>query len=303
MKKETKRITIKFLLPAMIFFVLIFVYPLLRTVVMSFFSVQNMTGPVNAWLPVGIGNYLKLFTTPIFLKVLGNLLKIWLFGGLVVLSIALLFAVILNSGIKGKRFFQSVIYLPGTISTVALALMWIEYAYNARFGLFARFFRLVGLEHLAGIEWMGPDHRFLAMFIAYCFASVGYHMIVFSSGIETIPADYYDAAKIDGCNRIKEFFYMTWPMIRGVLKTNITMWTISCAGFYTWSMMFTNGGKVDAKTSTPVSYLYMKLWGGDISIMERDAGLSAAAGVVTGIFVLVGFLLISVCIKDDDLEL
>jgi len=270
---------------------------------MSFFSVENITGELKYWVPVGIHNYIKLFDTPVFVQVFTNLIKIWLFGGIVVMTIALLFAVILNSGIKGKSFFRSLIYMPYTISTVAMALMWIEYAYNPNFGLFTKFFTLIGAENMAAIEWMSSDYKFISMFIAYCFGSVGYHMIIFSSGIEAIPQDYYEAARIDGCNKIKEFANITWPMIQGVLKTNLIMWSIECAGFYTWSMMFTSDGKVDGITGSPVAYMYMKLFGGSFAVTDRDAGIAAAVGVITGLFILICFLGISKLIKNDDLEL
>ena len=303
MRSRDKKFIIRFLAPALIMFLIIFAYPLIRTFIMSFFSVENITGKVDTWKAVGIQNYIKLFNTPVFVQVFTNIMKIWFFGGLIVMSLALLFAAILNSGIKGKAFFRSLIYMPYTISTVALALMWIEYAYNVNFGLFHSFFQFIGNEKLAALEWTAPANKFYAMFIAYCFGCVGYHMIIFSSGIETIPQDYYEAARIDGCNKVREFTHITWPLIRGVLKTNLIMWSIECAGFYTWSMMFTADGKVDNVTGTPVAYLYLKLFGGAFAVTDRDAGVAAAVGVLTGLFMLICFIVISLSVKGDDLEL
>ena len=302
MAKQNKMFRIKFLAPAVIMFCIVFVYPLFRTIAMSFFSVENITGELKYWHPVGIGNYIKLMNTTVFVQCLKNILTIWFFGGLIVLTLALIFAGLLNSGIKLKSTFRSIIYMPYTIATVALALMWLEYAYNTQFGLLKTIFTFLHLNSLAAIQWTDPAHRFLSMFIAYCFGCVGYHMVIFSSGIESIPGDYYDAAKIDGCGKVKEFIHITWPMIRGVLKTNLTMWSIACAGFYTWSMMFGGDGQVEASTRTPVAYLYVKLFGGSFAVTERDAGLAAAVGVITGIFILTCFVLINVFVKDDDLE-
>lgn len=305
MRKKDRSFVLQFALPAVLLFCLIFVYPLIRTIAMSFFSVENVTGELSLWKPNGIQNYIKLFQTPVFLQCLKNLIVIWILGGAIVLVLALAFAVLLNSGIKGKNFFRSAIYMPCTISTVALALMWLNYVFDGQYGMLKNIFTTLRLDSLAAISWTDPDHRFLAMFIAYCFTSVGYHMVIFSSGIESIPGDYYDAATIDGCNKIQEFLYVTWPMIRGVLKTNLIMWSISCASFYTWSMMFSGGGDgaVNASTCTPVAYLYLKLFGAGFGVTERDAGLASAVGVITGAFVLLCFLLINVCVKDEDLEL
>lgn len=300
--KKDKKFIIKFLTPALIVFALIFVYPLLRTVAMSFFNVENVTGTIATWDFAGVGNYKRLLNTPLFITSLLNLLKIWLYGGVVVLTIALLFAVILNSGIKGKNFFRNAIYMPYTISAVAMATMWLQYVYNTKYGLLTNFFTKLGLENLASIAWTDPEHKFLAMFIAYCFGMVGYHMVIFSSGIEKIPADYYDASRIDGCNAIKQFRYITWPLLSGVLKTNLTMWSISSAGFFVWAQMFTSQN-AETSTITPVFYLYIQIFGAANAVTERNAGLGAAVGVVTGVFVILAFVLVNAVVKDDNVEL
>ena len=300
--KRDRSLIIKFLIPALIVFSLIFVYPLLRTLAMSFFNVENVTGAISTWKFAGAGNYKRLFNTQLFLTSLVNLFKIWFFGGILVLSVSLLFAVILNSGIKGKNFFRNAIYMPYTISTVAMASMWLQYVYNTKYGLLTTFFTKLGLENLAQIAWTDPDHKFMAMFIAYCFGMVGYHMVIFSSGIEKIPTDYYDACKIDGCTAVKQFRYMTWPLLSGVFKTNLIMWSISSAGFFTWAQMFASQN-AESTTVTPVFYLYIQIFGAANAVTNRNAGLGAAIGVVTGVFVILAFVLINAVVKDDDFEL
>jgi multiple sugar transport system permease protein len=299
---RNKRLIIKFLTPALIMFVLIFVYPLLRTVVMSFFQVENVTSKMGSWHFSGVGNYQRLLSTKLFHAALLNLFKIWLFGGIVVMALALLFAVILNSGIKGKKFYRNVIYMPFTISAVAMASMWLQYVYNTKYGLLTTLFTKLGWEKLASIAWTDPTHKFMAMFIAYCFGMVGYHMVIFSSGIEKIPTEYYDACRIDGCDAFKQFRYMTWPLLRGVLKTNLTMWSITSVGFFVWAQMFTSE-LAETSTITPVVYLYIQIFGAANAVTERNAGLGAAIGVVTGVLVILAFLLINAVVKDDDFEL
>ena len=88
------------------------------------------------------------------------MLKIWLVGGIFTLSIALLFAVILTSGIRFKKFFRAAIYLPNVVSAVALATMWIQYIYNQDYGLLNQMLEMVGLE---GVKWLGTDTKFWAM--------------------------------------------------------------------------------------------------------------------------------------------
>ena len=300
--RRDKQLIIKFLAPALIMFVLIFVYPLLRTLLMSFFKVSNITGAVSTWQFSGLENYSRLLSTKLFHTALINLFKIWMFGGIVVMTLALLFAVILNSGIKGKKFYRNVIYMPFTISAVAMASMWLQYVYNTKYGLLTTLFTKLGWEKLALIAWTDPTHKFWAMFIAYCFGMVGYHMVIFSSGIEKIPTEYYDACRIDGCGAVKQFRYMTWPLLRGVLKTNLTMWSITSVGFFVWAQMFTSE-LAETSTITPVVYLYIQIFGAANAVTERNAGLGAAIGVVTGVLVILAFLLINAVVKDDDFEL
>lgn len=300
--KRDRGLILKFVLPATIVFAMVFVYPLLRTLVMSFFYVDNITAKFSAWQFTGIQNYVKLMKTQVFLTSLKNLLKIWLYGGIAVLSLSLIFAAILNSGIKGKKFFRNVIYMPYTISAVAMASMWLQYVYNTKYGLLTTLFTKLGWEKLAAIAWTDPDHKFLAMMIAYCFGMVGYHMVIFSSGIEKIPQEYHEAALIDGANPRQDFFHITLPLLRGVLKTNLTMWSISSIGFFVWSQMFTSQN-ADTATITPVFYLYTMIFGAGNSITERNAGLGSAVGVTTGVLVIIAFALINLVIKDDDYEL
>ena len=135
MQKKNRGMIIAFVTPALLFFVATFVYPIIRTVIMSFFKIDNVTAPMAQWSFAGLSNYAKLLGTPVFMTACTNLLKIWLYGGIIVMSLALLFAAILNSGIKGKKFFRAIIYLPNIVSAVALAIMWQQYVYSNQYAL------------------------------------------------------------------------------------------------------------------------------------------------------------------------
>lgn len=287
---------IAFVTPALLFFVATFVYPIIRTVFMSFFKIDNITASIGQWQFSGFDNYIKLINTPVFLTACTNLLKIWFFGGLIVMTLALLFAVILNSGIKGKKFFRAVIYLPNIVSAVALAIMWQQYVYSNQYGL------LKPLADALGFQWLDTDHKFLALLIAYCFGMVGYHMLIFLSGIESIGTQYFEASTIDGAGKINQFRYITLPLLKGCFKTNITMWSISSVGFFLWSQLFSSV-TTDTAVITPMVYLYMQTFGSGNTVTERNAGLGAAIGILLAIFVVVVFWLCNSLFKNDDQEL
>lgn len=302
MLKKDRSLVIKFVTPAVIFFALVFLYPILRTILMSFFHVENITGNMSTWQFAGLENYVKLSKTAVFVMSLKNLFKIWFYGGIVVFAISLLFAVILNSGIKYKNFFRNAIYMPYTIPAVALAAMWLQYVFNSKYGLLLTFFTDIGWESMAAIQWTDTEHKFLAMMIAYCFGMVGYHMVIFSSGIENIPSEYYEACRIDGCNAFSQFWHITLPLLKGVMKTNLTMWSISSAGFFVWAQMFTSQN-AEGTTITPVFYLYTQIFGAATAVTQRDAGLGSAVGVIVGVIIVLCFLGINALIKDDELEM
>ena len=258
--KKNKTMIVVFLTPAVLLFLGIFLYPIIRTVIMSFFKIDGVTDSMDLWKFVGFGNYTKLMNTSLFKTSFFNLFRIWLIGGLVVMSLSLLFAVILTSGIRGKKFFRAIIYMPNIVSAVALATMWLQYVYSPRYGL-----------------------------------------LIWLSGIERISPEYYEAATIDGATKPAQFRYMTLPLLKGVFKTNITMWSVSSVGFFVWSQLFSTV-TADTQTITPYVYMYMQIFGGGNTVTERNAGLGAAIGVLLSVCVVIVFTICNRVIKDDDLE-
>ena len=268
---------------------------------MSFFRIEGVTDGLAKWHFVGLKNYGKLLGTTLFRLSMWNLFRIWLFGGLIVLSLALLFAVIITSGIRGRSFFRAMIYLPNIVSAVALATMWLQYVYSPKFGLLKSFFTLLHLPKLASIQWLSNDHKFMALLIAYCFGMVGYHMLIFSSGIERISSDYFEAATLDGANKIQQFQHITLPLLKGMFHTNITMWSVSSVGFFVWSQLFSTV-TADTQTITPMVYMYMQIFGAGNSVTERNAGIGAAVGVLLSLCVVVIFTICNKLLQDKELE-
>ena len=299
--KKNKTMIAVFLTPAILMFVLVFLYPILRTVLMSFFKIEGITDSMAKWQFTGLANYSKLAGTSLFRISMWNLFRIWLIGGLIVMSLGLLFAVIITSGIRFKSFFRAMIYLPNVVSAVALATMWLQYVYSPKFGLLKNVFSAMGLKVLSKVQWLDNDHKFMALLVAYCFGMVGYHMLIFASGIERIGDDYYEAATLDGANKVNQFRYITLPLLKGVFKTNITMWSVTSVGFFVWSQLFSTV-TADTQTITPMVYMYMMIFGAGNSMTERNAGLGAAIGVLLSICVVGVFLICNKLIKDDDLE-
>lgn len=289
-----------FLTPALILYAMVFLYPVFRTSVMSLFKVETVSQPVSEWQFYGIGNYIDLFRSNLFSVSMSNILRLWFAGGAAVLVLALMFAVILTSGVQGKRFFRSVIYLPNVISAVAMGTMWLNYVYNIDYGLFNNIVQFFGGEP---VMWTGPGTLFWSMAIAYGFGMVGYHMLIFISGIERIGTDYYEAASIEGANIFQKFFYITLPLLKGVIRSNIVIWTVAIAGFFVWGQLF-SPVNLSNDTVTPVNYMYEMVFGSSSSAnTARNTGAGAAIGVMMALMVVVVSLLTTLIIRNDDVEL
>ncbi len=295
--RKNKSMIFWFCLPAVLSLLIMFVYPVCRTVLMSFFQVESVTSGVGEWRFNGLANYIKIFGSQTFRISMKNMLLIWLVGGLITLVLAMLMAVVITSGIRGKKFFRAAIYMPNIISAVALATMWIQYIFNYDYGLLNSVVRLLGGDK---VKWLGSDMKFWAMTAAFIFGSVGYYMLIYISGIEGIPQDLYEAATIDGAGQIKKFTRITMPLLTGVIRTSITFWSINTTSFFLWTKMFS---PIDTEeyTIVPVVYLYDIVFGGK-GVATRDAGAGAAVGVVLTLIIIAVYLIVNRLIKKSDLE-
>lgn len=301
LKKSRLPMIIIFLFPAVFLYGLIFFYPTVKTIVMSFFKMSSISAKMSEWSFAGLSNYNNLLNSQLFIQSLKNIFFIWLIGGVIIFFFSILFAVILTSGVKLKSFFRSIIYLPNVVSAVAMATMWIHYVYNSKYGLLKSIFSLLHLDELAAMQWTSPNNIFMALVIAYSFGMVGYFMLIFMAGIERIPSDFYEAATIDGANIFQQFFYITLPLLTDVIRTNIVLWTINAIGFFVWSQLF-SPLIPETGTITPMVYMYQEVFGGNTVVLERNVGNGAAVGVILTLIIVLSFVITNILFKDKKIE-
>lgn len=301
LKKSRLPMIIIFLFPAVFLYGLIFFYPTVKTIVMSFFKMSSISAKMSEWSFAGLSNYNNLLNSQLFIQSLKNIFFIWLIGGVIIFFFSILFAVILTSGVKLKSFFRSIIYLPNVVSAVAMATMWIHYVYNSKYGLLKSIFSLLHLDELAAMQWTSPNNIFMALVIAYSFGMVGYFMLIFMAGIERIPSDFYEAATIDGANIFQQFFYITLPLLTDVIRTNIVLWTINAIGFFVWSQLF-SPLIPETGTITPMVYMYQEVFGGNTVVLERNVGNGAAVGVILTLIIVLSFIITNILFKDKRIE-
>ena len=301
--RKSKTMLVVFILPAICTFLIAFFYPILRTVYMSFFALENVTDPVSTWSFVGAENYTTLFTqSPLFVQSMINIARIWLIGGVCVFLTAILFSAILTSGIRGKSFFRAIIYLPNVVSAVAMGTMWVQYVFNPRFGLVSTVLRFFGFTKLAQVQLTGPDVVFYSLMIAYCFGMVGYFLLIFVAAIDGIPTEYYEAAAIEGANFFVRLFRITLPLIMESIRTSIVLWSVAIVNFFAWSMVF-SPLQPESGTVSPVVYMYQLVFGSNImSGIQRNVGVGAAVGVTLSICVTLVFAISSFIFRKSKVE-
>jgi len=174
--------------------------------------------------------------------------------------------------------------------------------YSSDYGLLTSVLNVFRADTSGQILWTGPGTRFWTMLTAYCFGMVGYHMLIFISGIEQIPTDFYEAAIIEGANIFRRFILVTVPFIKGVMRTNIVMWTVFTVGFFVWGQLF-SPVNLSYDTVAPMNYMYQLVFGASsAATVVRDSGAGAAIGVILMVIVIIVFFVTNFIVHKDETE-
>ena len=221
--KRKAYVIVFFLLPAAVFYAGLFLLPAVQA---FWYSLFNWQGFGDSKIFIGLGNFVELLTRDrnFWISLRMNL-AVLIVGGVLTFGFAFLLTAMLSSGIKGKRFYRAMIFLPNTMAAVAVATIW-GYIYNPRFGLISGFFKIIGAEKLRKITWMAPDRAMWSVLVAMVWVWIGFYTILLLAGTDKIPKSLYEAAKIEGANRLKLFTAITVPLIWDVISVAIVLWTI-----------------------------------------------------------------------------
>lgn len=198
-------------LPTIIGLCVLNIYPLCRTVYMSFFK----SGSFGKWTYVGLDNYIKMFQDAGFWKVTKNTLVFMIMTVPVTVILGLLIAVLLNQKIKGKTVFRAIYFLPMVVAPAAVAMVW-KWLFNTDFGIINL---VLGALHLpSDTNWIAdPATALLACAIVTVWSSIGYDAILILSGLQGISQTYYEAARIDGASPFQQFKAITVPLVSPTL--------------------------------------------------------------------------------------
>lgn len=240
-KLERQNVGYLLILPSYLIYAIFTLVPMVWTLGMSFTNYNLKTSSF-----VGLQNYLRMFTDKLFLKSLWHTVYYSLLTIPLSMVIGLLLAVFLNRKIFARSIFRAGFYMPNILSLVAVAMAWL-YMYETNHGILNRLLRTAGLPPVPWIS--SPGMAMISVAIMSIWNGMGYNMVVFLSGLQSIPDHLYEAASIDGASGIQQFFKITLPMLA---PTTFFIFVMSCIrSFQVFGQVYvlTGGGPLNSTTT------------------------------------------------------
>jgi raffinose/stachyose/melibiose transport system permease protein len=275
---EPRRVAYLYLAPAFVFYLLFAFGPLLYTAWLSFFDWDGLT--VGRW--IGLDNYDEVLSDPDIRASFVHSFVLILFYAVLPCILGLVLAsLIAHSRVRGVTFFRAVLFLPQTIATVVVALAWV-WIYAPE-GPLNKALDAVGLSSISR-GWLGDFTWALpALGLVGTWVMFGLCLVLFLAGIQKIPITLYEAARVDGAGRVREFFAVTLPGLRGELAVALTLTTIMALRTFDLIYIATQGGP-GTSTTVPSVLVYQS------AFANGRVGLGAAVAVVlTALIFVVAF--------------
>ena len=237
-----------FVAPALVVIGLFFFLPVLAALVMSLsdFDIYALANLRNLRF-VGLSNYGHLILSAAFWQAVGNTLYFVIVGVPLSIAVSLGMALALNSRLaRWKPLFRTALFAPVVTTLVAVAVIW-RYLFNAHYGLLNYALGAIGVPH---IDWLGdPRWAMPAIIVFAVWKSFGYNMIILLAGLQAIPEELYEAARLDGASAWRRFQFITLPMLSPVL-TMVGILTV--AGYFQLfaePYVMTQGGPLQSTVS------------------------------------------------------
>ncbi len=257
-----------YLLPAFAFFIAFALIPLAQTVVLSFQEWNGVTD--KSW--VGIDNYLTVFQDEQIRDALWHSVVLIVFYAVLPITFALIIVgMMVRVRVRFQAFFRAVLFIPTILPLVVVAVAW-RWIY-APTGPLNRALDLVGLDALSR-AWLG-DFTFAlpALGLIGTWVTFGLVFVLFLAGVQNIPTDRFEAAKIDGANMFREFIHITLPGLRGEITVALVLTVTAALRNFDVVFVTTRGGP-GTTTEVPSVFIFKSVF------QTREVGLGAAIGVV-----------------------
>ena len=267
--------------PGLIGMLIFYIWPMFQTFYFSF----TEWGPFGDAVWTGLANYRALFSGPEFLMALRNTLVYTVLSVSITEAIALVLAVLLNQKLRGMSVYRTLYFIPVVTMPVAIGLVW-RWLYNSDYGIINYLLSLIGIE---GPNWLSdPDLALYAIVAVLVWSGIGYALVLFLAGLQTIPAEYYDAASVDGAGPLVKFFRITLPLLSPTVFFVTVISLINSLQVFDLIFVMISSGR-GASTSPVIDqtqslvYLFYK---NTFVINEQGQG----AAVVLTLFIIIGLV-------------
>jgi multiple sugar transport system permease protein len=265
--KRSTSVALAMLAPAVVLMIVFLVIPIILTFGLAFTNAR-LISPVPARF-IGFDNFVRLFGNETFWRSLLNTVVFTIVIVPVQSGLALGLALLVNAKIRGTNFFRTVYFLPVVTSMVVVSMLWL-FMYQPD-GLINALLAKIGIT---GPDWLGdPNTALFAIIVLSIWQAVGFHMVIWLSGLQTIPGELYEAASIDGAGKWQQFVHVTWPGLRQTSIFILITITIAAFSLFTQVNIMTQGGPLNS-TSTLV---YMAVHSG---FEQQQTGYAAAISLV-----------------------
>jgi multiple sugar transport system permease protein len=270
-----------FVLPFTLLFLVFLVGPVLASLAMSFTDIRSadVRDPI-AVTPIGLANYARLLQDEQFLRAAGNTILVVAAGLPLTVALGLAAALGLNSGlIRARAVFRVGYYLPVVTSIVAIAVVW-RFLLQPESGLLNSLLRLVGID---GPNWLNNTSTALPAVIAMIvWRGLGFQMVIFLAGLQAIPQELYEAARMDGAGRWARFWNVTLPSLRPTLLFVAVIGSIGLLQVFEEPYVMTRGGPLGS-TLTVAQSVYSQFSFGNYGYASAMSYMLFVAIVVLSI--------------------
>ncbi len=268
-----------FLLPGLVLFALFFLGPMLYSLRISFFQWKIVHPDQSVF--VGFDNYQRALSDPVFRRAILNTLAYTVITVSVKLFLGLGVALLLNDAFRGRTFFRVAYYLPVITSWVIVSLLF-EYMFNGQAGLVNYFLRDILHVIPKNILWFAdPILTLVPIILLDIWKGIGWAAIIFLAGLQTIPAELYEAARVDGASSFAQLRYITWPLLAPTTIFLIVVLVIGGLNAYVPFQLMTNGGDPMDLTHSVLTLMYEATFG------KIDFGYGAAISYLLTVFVFI----------------
>ncbi len=240
-KLERQNVGYLLIAPSYMIYLIFVLVPIAWSIVMSFTNYDLVQYDY-----IGLDNYISIFTDEVFIKSMINTVVYSALTILPTMILGLSLAMLLNKKFFGKGIFRTLFYMPNIFSMVAVSMAWL-YLYDTNSGIFNNLLKAFGLLPVRWVSSTGT--AMLSIAVMSIWNGIGYNMVLFLSGLQSIPDYLYEAASIDGASRWEKFRHITIPMLSPTTFFVFVMACIQSFQAFGQILIVTNGGPRNATTT------------------------------------------------------